>query len=156
MMVAVGVITAAFAVASIRRWWEKYGCQRYADSKHIMIECDGGGCNGHRPRLWKSELQKFADDTGLSITVCHYPSGASKWNPIEHRVFSQISRNWAGHPLRTLRRILGFIRGTATETGLTVDAEVDPATYHKGIQVSDAEMRSLNITRRRLCPDLSN
>lgn len=155
VMVGVGVITAAFAVASIRRWWEKYGCQRYADSKHIMIECDGGGCNGHRPRLWKAELQQFADDTGLSITVCHYPSGASKWNPIEHRVFSQISRNWAGYPLRTLRRILGFIRGTKTDRGLTIDAEVDPVTYEKGIKISDAQMRSLNVTRRRFCSDLN-
>ncbi len=155
VMVGVGVITAAFAVASIRRWWEKYGRERYAESKHIMIECDGGGCNGHRPRLWKSELQKFADDTGLSITVCHYPSGASKWNPIEHRVFSQISRNWAGCPLRTLNRILSFIRGTKTKTGLTVDAEVDPVTYQKGIRIRDSEMRSLNITRRRLCPNLN-
>ena len=155
VMVGVGVITAAFAVASIRRWWEQYGSDRYPDSKHIMIECDGGGCNGHRPRLWKSELQKFADDTGLSITVCHYPSGASKWNPIEHQVFSQISRNWAGSPLRSLSRILGFIRGTTTDTGLTIEAEADPVTYQKGIKISDAEMRSLNITRRRFCPNLN-
>jgi hypothetical protein len=155
VMIGVGVITAAFAVASIRRWWEKYGCQRYRDSKHIMIECDGGGCNGHRPRLWKSELQKFADDTGLSITVCHYPSGASKWNPIEHRVFSQISRNWAGSPLRTLGRILGFIRGTTTKRGLKIDAEVDPVTYEKGLKISDSQMRSLNITRRRFCSELN-
>merc|ERR1711964_262937 len=153
VMVGIGVCTAAFAVASIRRWWEKYGCQRYTDSKHIMIECDGGGCNGHRPRLWKSELQKFADDTGLSITVCHYPSGASKWNPIEHRVFSQISRNWAGYPLRTLHRILSFIRATTTSRGLSIDAEVDPVTYEKGIKISDSHMRSLNIARRRFCSE---
>tara|TARA_B100000749_G_scaffold28471_1_gene19980 strand:- start:15 stop:848 length:834 start_codon:yes stop_codon:yes gene_type:complete len=155
VMVGIGVCTAAFAVASIRRWWEKYGCQRYTDSKHIMIECDGGGCNGHRPRLWKSELQKFADDTGLSITVCHYPSGASKWNPIEHRVFSQISRNWAGYPLRTLHRILSFIRATTTSRGLSIDAEVDPVTYEKGIKISDSHMRSLNIARRRFCSELN-
>src|SRR4249919_1710102 len=91
----------------------------------------------------------------LSITVCHYPSGASKWNPIEHRVFSQISSNWAGYPLRSLRRILGFIRGTSTETGLTVDADVDPRTYEKGLKISDQEMRTLNLTHRRLCPNLN-
>ena len=142
VMIGISVITAAFAVASIRRWWEQYGSTRYVDSKHLLIECDGGGCNGHRPRLWKYELQKLADDTGLTITVCHYPSGASKWNPIEHRVFSQISRNWAGYPLRSLRRIIGFIRGTTTETGLTVDAEVDPRTYEKGIKINDSQMRS--------------
>ena len=155
VMIGISVITAAFAVASIRRWWEQIGSSRYADSKHIVIECDGGGCNGHRPRLWKYELQKLADDTGLTITVCHYPSGASKWNPIEHRVFSQISRNWAGYPLRSLRRIVGFIRGTTTQTGLTVDAEVDPRTYEKGIKISDSQMRSLNIKRRRFCSNLN-
>lgn len=155
VMVGVGVITAAFAVASIRRWWETFGSVRYASSRHIMIECDGGGCNGHRPRLWKSELQKFADDTGLSLTVCHYPSGASKWNPIEHRLFSQISRNWSGLPLRSLDRMLGFIRGTTTTTGLKVDAGVDPNTYQKGIKIGDKEMRSFNITRRTLCPNLN-
>ena len=133
VMIGTSVITAAFAVACIRRWWKTYGRERYPDSQHLMIECDGGGCNGYRPRLWKHELQKLADDTGLSITVCHYPSGASKWNPIEHRVFSQITNNWAGSPLRSLRRIIGFIRGTTTETGLSVDAEVDPRTYEKGI-----------------------
>lgn len=155
VVVGVGAITAMFAVASIRRWWEQYGRGRYPGSKHLLVECDGGGCNGHRPRLWKSELQKWADETGLSITVCHYPSGASKWNPIEHRVFSQISRNWAGYPLRTLSRLVGFIRGTTTATGLTVDAEVDPATYQKGIRINDQEMRSLNITRRRFCSNLN-
>ncbi len=155
VMIGISVITAAFAVASIRRWWDQHRSARYADSKHLLIECDGGGCNGHRPRLWKYELQKLADDTGLTISVCHYPSGASKWNPIEHRVFSQISRNWAGYPLRSLRRIVGFIRGTTTKTGLSVDAEVDPRTYEKGIKISDSQMRSLNITRRRFCSNLN-
>jgi len=155
VMVGVGVITAMFAVAAIRRWWGQDGCKRYRNSRHLMIECDGGGCNGHRVRLWKTELQKFADESALSITVCHYPSGASKWNPIEHRLFSQISKNWAGYPLRCLSRILGFIRGTTTEAGLTVEAEVDPRSYEKGIKISDAEMRSLNITRRRFCENLN-
>jgi hypothetical protein len=155
VVIGISASTAAFAVACIRRWWETYGRQRYPDSHHIMIECDGGGCNGHRPRLWKRELQQLADDTGISITVCHYPSGASKWNPIEHRVFSQISSNWAGYPLRSLQRIVGFIRGTRTESGLSVDAEVDPRTYEKGIKISDQEMHTLNLTRRRFCSDLN-
>ncbi len=155
VVIGISASTAAFAVACIRGWWETYGRQRYPDSHHIMIECDGGGCNGHRPRLWKRELQQLADDTGISITVCHYPSGASKWNPIEHRVFSQISSNWAGYPLRSLQRIVGFIRGTRTESGLSVDAEVDPRTYEKGIKISDQEMHTLNLTRRRFCSDLN-
>jgi hypothetical protein len=148
-------VTAAFAVACMRRWWTTDGRERYPDAHHIMIAGDGGGCTGHHPRLWKHALQQLSDDTGLSITVCHYPSGASKWNPIEHRVFSQISSNWAGYPLRSLRRILGFIRGTSTETGLTVDADVDPRTYEKGIKISEQAMRTLNLTRRRLCPNLN-
>lgn len=155
VVLGISKATAAFAVAAIRRWWEAYGRERYPNSKHILIECDGGGCNGHRLRLWKYELQKLADAIGLSITVCHYPSGASKWNPIEHRVFSQISRNWAGYPLRSFQRIIGFIRGTTTRSGLSVDAEIDPRTYEKGIKISDAQMRSLNLTRRRFCSNLN-
>ncbi len=155
VMLGTSATTGAFAVSAIRHWWEEFGSSRYADAKHLLIECDGGGCNGHRLRLWKHELQKLADETGLTITVCHYPSGASKWNPIEHRVFSQISRNWSRYPLRSLRRILGFIRGTTTETGLTVDSKVDPRTYEKGIKISDSQMRSLKITRRRFCSNLN-
>ena len=155
VVVGISAITAAFAVACIRRWWETYGQERYPNSTHLLIECDAGGCNGHRPRLWKHELQKLCDETGLSITVCHYPTGASKWNPIEHRVFSQISRNWAGYPLRSLNRILGFIRGTTTSTGLKIDAEVDSRSYEKGIKISNSQMRSLNITRRRFCQQLN-
>lgn len=155
VVVGMSAVTAACAVACIRRWWATYGRERYPDSHPIMIACDGGGCHGHRPRLWQHELQHLSDDTGLSITVCHYPRGASQWNPIEHRVFSQISSHWAGYPWRSLRRILGFIRGTSTETGLTVDADVDPRTYEKGIKMSDQEMHTLNLTRRRLCPNLN-
>jgi hypothetical protein len=155
VVVGMRAVTAAFAVAGMRRWWATYGRERYPDARHLMIACDGGGGHGHRPRLWTHELQQLSDDTGLSITGCHSPSGASKWHPIEHRVFSQISSNGAGYPLRSLRRILGFIRGTSTETGLTVDADVDPRTYAKGIKMSDPEMRTLNLTRRRLCPHLN-
>lgn len=148
-------VTAEFAVASIKSWWQQFGRMRYPKARHLLIEADAGGCNGHRTRLWKWELQKLADEIALSITVCHYPSGASKWNPIEHRLFSQISRNWAGYPLRNLAVMLGFLRGTTTTKGLKVDAELDTASYEKGIKISDKEMRSLSIQRRRFCPDLS-
>jgi hypothetical protein len=152
--VGLSAATPEFAVASIRQWWLRVGQDRYPHSRHLLIEADAGGCNGHRPRLWKWGLQQLADETGLAITVCHYPSGASKWNPIEHRLFSQISRNWAGHPLRSLTVLLGFIRGTTTDKGLRVEAALDTSTYAKGIKVSQQEMNALNIQRRRLCPDL--
>ncbi len=156
-LVSVGssAATASFAVASIRRWWGLFGNARYPDAHHLLVEADAGGCNGHRPRLWKRELQQFSNDTDLSITVCHYPTGASKWNPIEHRLFSQISRNWAGHPLRSLTTMLGFIRGTTTTKGLTVEAVPDTTVYEKGIKVTDREMAALNLRRRRLCPNLN-
>ena len=153
--VGTAAATAQLAVASIRRWWEHAGRQRYPTAHHRLIEADAGGCNGHRPRLWKRELQQLANETGLSITVSHYPSGASKWNPIEHRLFSQISRNWAGHPLRSLPIMLGLIRGTTTSAGLTVVAILDPTDYVKGIKVTNQEMAALNLRRRRLCPDLN-
>ncbi|NEX23452.1 hypothetical protein G3480_24705 [Thiorhodococcus mannitoliphagus] len=121
----------------------------------MLIEADAGGCNGHRPRLWKDELQQLANDTGLAISVCHYPTGASKWNPIEHRLFSQISRNWAGHPLRSLPTMLALIRGTTTTTGLCVDAVLDPTPYAKGIKVTPEQMATVNIRRRQLCPNLN-
>ena len=155
VMVCLSAATAQFAVNSIRRWWKLYGRERYAGCRRLLIECDGGGCNGYRPRLWKWLLQELADDLGISITVRHYPRGASKWNLIEHRVFGRISQNWAGYPLRTLNRILGFIRGTTTKSGLKVDAEYDSQTYEKGIRISDAQMKTLNITREDQCPDWS-
>jgi len=120
-----------------------------------MNQADAGGNNGYLPCVWKYELQQLCNDTGLAITVCHYPSGASKWNPIEHRVFSQISRNWSGQPLRTLEITLGFIRGTTTKTGLKIDAVLDQKIYEKGLTISRKEMNSLNIKRRRLCPNLN-
>lgn len=155
VMVGCSFVTPAFAVASIRHWWQQIGSVRYPHATHLLIEADAGGCNGHRPRLWKRELQCLSDDTGLKITVGHYPTGASKWNPIEHRLFSQISRNWAGHPLRTLDTMLGFLRGTTTNSGLTVEAYLDTTSYEKGIKVSDQEMKALNLRRRKLCPDLN-
>ncbi len=156
-LVSVGTSAATpwFAVSSIRRWWDLFGNVRYPDARHLLVQADAGGCNGHRPRLWKRELQRLSDDTDLSITVCHYPTGASKWNPIEHRLFSQISRNWAGLPLRSLTAMLGFIRGTTTTRGLTVEAVLDTAVYEKGIKVTDREMAALNLRRRRICPNLN-
>jgi len=110
---------------------------------------------GTEPGYGNGNYKKLADEMAIPITVCHSPSGASKWNPIEHRLFSQISRNWAGHPLRNLAVMLGLLRGTTTTKGLTVDAELDTASYAKGIKITDKEMRSLNIRHRRFCPDLS-
>jgi hypothetical protein len=123
--------------------------------KRLLIECDGGGCNGRRVRLWKWQLHSLADELGISITVRHYPRDASKWNLIEHRVFGRISQNWASYPLRTLSRILGFIRGTTTENGLTVEAEYAPSTYERGQKITDAQMKTINITKEQDCPNWS-
>ena len=153
--VGISAATPEFAVASIRCWWNLYGQARYPNAYHLMVEADAGGCNGYRPRLWKKELQRLADNTNLSITVCHYPSGASKWNPIEHRLFSQISRNWAGHPLRSLNLMLALIRGTTTCKRLSVDAVLDSKSYEKGITVTNQEMAVLNLRHRRLCSNLN-
>jgi Rhodopirellula transposase DDE domain len=144
--------TPAFAVASIWAWWVRLGCKRYGSLTELLILADAGGSNGCRPRLWKRELQTFADYFGLVLTVGHYPTGASKWNPVEHRLFGPISSNWAGEPLRTLERMTGFIRGTTTATGLLVSAAVDAATYPTKVKVSDAEMAGLNLHRHNVCP----
>lgn len=155
VVVGTSANTSQFAVSAIRHWWTNTGIAAYPAATHLLIQADAGGNNGHRPRMWKYELQKLCDETELAITVCHFPTGASKWNPIEHRLFSQISRNWAGHPLRSLEIILGFIRGTTTTTGLKVDAVVDSDFYQKELKVSNKEMKQLNIKRRRLCPELN-
>ena len=144
--------TPAFAVASIRTWWARLGCKRYGALTELLILADAGGSNGCRPRLWKRELQAFADYFGLVLTVGHYPTGASKWNPVEHRLFGPISINWAGEPLRTLETMTGLIRGTTTATGLRVSATVDPAPYATKVRVSDAEMAALHLDRHRVCP----
>lgn len=144
--------TSEFAVRSIRDWWKKFGSKQYAEQKQLVIEADSGGSNGCRPRLWKKELQQLANETGLTITVCHYPRGASKWNAADHRLFAAISNNWAGIPLRDLPTMLGYIRGTTTEAGLKVTAALDSRTYHKGLQVSPGEMKELNIKRAKRCP----
>jgi transposase len=137
--------TAAFAVESIRRWWRELGQSRYQDAKRILITADCGGSNGARVRLWKTELQALADQTGLSITVAHLPPGTSKWNRIEHRLFAFITQNWRGKPLLTHQVIVQLIASTTTEKGLTVQCRLDENTYEKGIKVSDAEMAKLNI-----------
>ncbi len=137
--------TAAFAVESIRRWWLELGQSRYPSAKRILITADCGGSNGARVRLWKTELQTLADQTGLSITVAHLPPGTSKWNRIEHRLFAFITQNWRGKPLLTHQVIVQLIASTTTEKGLTVQCRLDENAYEKGIKVSDAEMAKLNI-----------
>lgn len=144
--------TPEFAVRCIRDWWLRFGRSRFPDRRRLLIEADSGGSNGCRPRLWKRELQRLANETGLAITVCHYPSGASKWNPADHRLFGPISRNWAGHPLRDLPTMLAFLRGTRTRTGLRVTARLDRRRYQKQIKVPDYEMKQLNLRRTRKCP----
>lgn len=137
--------TGEFAVASIKRWWEHLGKERYAKSKRILITADSGGSNGYRLKLWKKELQAFADKTGIAITVCHFPPGTSKWNKIEHRLFSFISINWKGKPLTNYEVIINLIASTKTRTGLKVFAALDENIYQLKKQVSDKEMKSFCI-----------
>lgn len=137
--------TSEFAVASIKRWWESLGKEHYPKSKRLMITADAGGSNGYRLRLWKKELQRFADETGLSITVCHLPPGTSKWNKIEHKLFSFISINWKGRPLTSYEVIVNLIAGTKTETGLKVYAVLDDRQYQLKKKISDKEIKMLSI-----------
>ena len=137
--------TGAFAVNAIRRWWETMGKARYPDARRLMITADGGGSNGYRNRLWKRELSHFANETGLAITVCHYPPGTSKFNKVEHRLFSFITINWRGRPLTSYRTIVELAAATTTATGLKVRAEWDDAVYEKGIKITDKELKALPI-----------
>lgn len=139
--------TGAFAVESIRRWWKTMGSRLYHQPDEILIVADGGGSNGSRLRLWKVELQKLADELGLRIGVSHLPPGTSKWNKIEHRLFSFITMNWRGQPLVTHEVIVNLIRSTTTETGLRVECELDTDLYPAGLKISDEEMAQLNIVR---------
>jgi hypothetical protein len=144
--------TPAFAVEAIGSWWARYGCKRYRGAEELLILADGGGSNGHRPRLWKARLQeRIADRYGLHVTVCHYPTGASKWNPVEHRLFGPVSINWAGQPLRSLEAMLGWVRGTQV-CGEDVTASLDQAIYPTGVKVPKAEMRGLSLERHEVCP----
>ena len=136
--------TAAFAVHTIATWWDKAGQNAYPDAQRLLITADGGGSNGYRTRLWKTELARFAAGTGLEVTVCHLPPGTSKWNKIEHRLFSQISLAWRGRPLTSHEVIVETIAATTTRTGLTVTAELDTGQYPKGIKISDKEMNDLD------------
>src|SRR5450755_2289878 len=139
--------TAEFAVETIRRWWRTMGKPAYPEAKRLLITADAGGSNGPRLRLWKVELQKLADETGLRIFVCHFPPGTSQWNKIEHRLFSYISQNWRGKPLRSFETIVNLIASTTTVTGLKVHAELNTQTYPAGIKVSDEELEQINIRR---------
>jgi transposase len=139
--------TAAFAVATLRRWWQAMGRPLYPHARRLLICADGGGSNGYRVRLWKVELAAFAAQTGLAITVCHLPPGTSKWNRIEHRLFSHISMNWRGRPLESHETVVQLIAATTTRTGLAVQAELDDRAYPKGTKISDEQMASLPLTR---------
>jgi hypothetical protein len=148
--------TPAFAVDNIAHWCRTEMPNRFPNATHLMVEADCGGSNGYRSRVWKRDLQeKVADALGLTVTVCHYPTGTSKWNPIEHRVFSEISKTWAGCPLRSFDDILHYIRDTKTETGLTVQAHLVTKTYEKGVKVPDDEMDALCIQSHDVCPQWS-
>jgi hypothetical protein len=139
--------TASFAVHAIGRWWFTMGQTRYPNATRLLVTADGGGSNGHRVRLWKVELQTLAKTLGIPITVCHLPPGTSKWNKIEHRLFSFITINWRGKPLRSFKTIVQLIAATTTTTGLTVRAELDESRYPKGVRISDAEFTAVNLTR---------
>jgi hypothetical protein len=145
--------TPQFAVDVIARWWHAEGQKLFPGKTQILILADAGGSNGCRPRLWKQQLQEqLADRLGLEVMVCHYPTGSSKWNPIEHRLFGPISVNWAGKPLRTFETALAYIRGTVTETGLQVQAFLVDQVYEKGIKVPAEAMQALNIRFAEVCP----
>ena len=147
--VSVGVDhdTAEFAVQAIRCWWERMGRETYPEARELLITADSGGSNGSRIRLWKIALQKMADETGLRVSVCHFPPGTSKWNRIEHRMFCHITRNWRARPLESLEAIVNLIGSTTTEKGLRVQSALDLGTYPKGIKVSDKDLAQVQIAR---------
>jgi hypothetical protein len=145
--------TSQFAVYSIAQWWESEGRRMDKGASALLILADSGGSNGCRARAWKLNLQeKLCDESGLTVTVCHYPTGCSKWNPIEHRLFSYISKNWKGKPLRTLEVMLGYIRGTSTVTGLSVKAFLDEGFYAKGRKVTGEDIEGLRLKAHTVCP----
>lgn len=145
--------TALFATRSIQRWWEEMGAARFPRARQLLITADGGGSNSHRTRLWKVALQKLADETGLKLCVCHFPPGTSKWNKIEHRLFSFITQNWRGRPLVSRQAIVELISNTTTRHGLTVRAALDTDRYATGIKVSDAELAQVRLTRHEFHGD---
>ena len=145
--VSVGVDhdTASFAVQSIRRWWQIMGRRTYQNATSLLITADSGGSNSARSRLWKWELQKFADSVGLNVNVCHFPPGTSKWNKIEHRMFSYITMNWRSKPLTSLAVIVSLISATRTRKGLRIRCELDERSYPKGLQVTDEQLASVDL-----------
>ncbi len=153
--VSVGVDhdTAEFAVESIRRWWRWMGSRSYPKATRLLITADSGGSNGARVRLWKWELQQLADEIGLEISVSHFPPGTSKWNKIEHRLFSFISQNWRGKPLVSHQVIIDLIAATTTTTGLTVKSKIDTNIYEKGLRISDQQMTELQLRREKFHGD---
>jgi len=153
--VSVGISkdTAEFAVNSIRSWWQQMGKERYPNAKNLLITADGGGSNGSRNRLWKKEIQAFAKETGLSVSICHFPPGTSKWNKIEHRLFSQITKNWRAKPLVSLEVIVNLIANTSTQNGLIVKADADMKEYEKGIKVLDEEFEKIKIEKNQFRGD---
>jgi len=145
--------TSAFAVDAIAWWWRSFGQVNYPGAPELLILADGGGSNGYRPRLWKSEIQhQLADGLRLSVTVCHYPTGASKWNWVEHRLFSAISANWAGEPLTSYTQMLNFLNATTTQQGLVVKATLCETLYPIGLKISDKQMESLNLYQHETLP----
>jgi hypothetical protein len=153
VVVGTSADTPEFAAGAIAHWWDTEGAMSFPQAAQVLILADGGGSNGSRPRLWKQQLQEqLCDRRGLTVTVCHYPTGCSKWNPIEHRLFSQISTNWAGTPLRTWDTLLAYVRGTTTSTGLTVSAVLREGVYATGRRVSDTEMQTLHLENDAVCP----
>ena len=145
--IGISTDTAQFAVWSIRTWWYQMGLEYYPNAKELLITADGGGSNSSRSRLWKLEIQKFANETGLKIRVCHFPPGTSKWNKIEHKLFSFITMNWRGKPLISLQVIVNLIASTKSKTGLKVRTSIDDTIYEKGIKVSDEEFELINISK---------
>jgi hypothetical protein len=139
--------TAEFAVQTIRSWWQQMGSNVYPGARELLIMADGGGSNGSRTRLWKVALQRLADETGMAVSVCHFPPGTSKWNKIEHRMFSYITKNWRGRPLESHEVIVNLIGNTTTKTGLRIRASLDSQTYPTGITVPDKEMAALNLEK---------
>lgn len=148
--------TPTFAVDNLVQWCQTELPQRYPGATQLFIEADAGGSNGYRSHVWKRDLQvKIADAFGLEVTVCHYPTGTSKWNPVEHRLFSEVSKTWAGCPLRSFDLILDYIEQTTTQTGLTVSAHLVNQTYELGVKVPEAEKEALALTRHKVCPQWS-
>jgi len=151
--VGIGHDTAEFAVASIRRWWQRMGRRRYGEPKRLLITADSGGSNSPRTRLWLWELQQFSDKTGLILELCHYPPGTSKWNKIEHRLFCHITHNWQGVPLETLEIVVNLIGSTKTKQGLEVHAWLDGQQYEKGRKISNAQLAEIHIKRNKFHGD---